>query len=716
MCVAPIAPEGGPDIPAGGNPSAVTPRTRRRLAAWMRSRRPEILAAWLASHFDSDRLRRFGVAGAEAGTRDGLAGQFLGPLYDLLTAYAQTGEDRYRDVYLDERLRYAPHRASPAVRAEFFREVLGRDEESFLAGAPRQLAPVLHSFLTDVHAPLRHPPPGNPLRLLTLGDCLMTELRAVLQGQCRRSGLALDMRQLYFSALTGRSLSAGQVVEFLKEFPADLIALGFLSYSGIPPYSALLQGAGRLRAADLARGVAGIVRVIREFLERLREHTGAPFLVHNASGLPLTRYRKHVPLLAPLSPGRRRVVRALNETLAELLANTPKAIIIDERAAAAARGYRRCAAGLIPRRIAHGASFHTTRFSSFLAPVYLDVLRSYRALGRAKVLLVDFDNTLWHGVMADGPVRHRHDLQALLRRLKDSGLLLVAVSKNDAANIRWHEMTLRPDDFVLQKISWDLKVQSIRKTAHELDLGLDSFVLLDDNPAEREFVRTQLPMVLCLDPNAPHALPWLERLLGFPNTQQTEEARRRTELYRQQVRRREALDPQLDYTAMMASLGLAVTFRRAALSDLDRLAELVQRTNQFNTTTVRYTKEGLRALLGENKARVYVATVADKFGGMGLACAAVVERRGKDRVVASFVMSCRAMGFGLERLMLRLVLDAEAPGADRFVGRFIPTDRNTPARDLFAESGFARSGETDWVLEAGAARPEKPTWFKVEAA
>src|SRR5713101_1052543 len=116
---------------------------------------------------------------------------------------------------------------------------------------------------------------------------------------------------------------------------------------------------------------------------------------------------------------------------------------------------------------------------------------------------------------------------------------------------------------------------------------------------------------------------------------------------------------------MMANLGLAVEFRRAAASDLDRVAELVQRTNQFNTTTKRYKRQQLQGLLKSDQHRVHVATLADKFGGLGLVLVVVVERRGEEAVFDAFVMSCRAMGFQLEHAAVRLVLDAE-PGVTRW--------------------------------------------------
>jgi FkbH-like protein len=693
-----------------------TPTLGRGLSRAVASRRNAILASWRASQFDPERIDRFGIAAARDHDLETLERLFLGPLFNLLLAYIRTRADRYRVVYLDERLRYAPIEGSLAQRVAFFEEVLEADEAALLGPWLSTSAPgrVLRRLLRELHAPLREPPATEPVRVLALGDCLMTELRAWLHDACRRSGLGLDLRKLYFSASQGRELSAGQALDFLKVFPAELVALSFLSFEGIPPYTALLREADRLSARAIDDRVTAIARLMREFLAQLREHTEAPFLVHNASGLHLTMLRKYVPLLRPLARGRRRVVQALNAAIDELVEHTPNAILIDEAAVASARGLRACAAYALPRRLFRETLFHTTRFGAYLAEPYTDVLRSYRALHRTKVLLVDFDNTLWDGVMADGPVVHRHELQALLRRLKDAGILLVAVSKNDPANLRWHEMTLRPEDFVLLKVSWNLKVQSIREAAQELDLGPDTFVLIDDNPAERELVRGQLPMVQTLDPADPTTLRWLGRMTRFPNTRETEEARARTDLYRQQARRREVLAQPLDYAAMMASLGLEARFGPARRGDLDRIAELVQRTNQFNTTTIRYSKPQLRAMLESDRHVIYVVSLSDKFGDIGLAAVAIIERRGDERIFDSFLMSCRAMGFELERLLLRLVLDAESPGTAYFVGRYVPTDRNTPARDLFPAHGFTRQADGQWHLPADAPRPERPPWFRVQ--
>lgn len=140
--------------------------------------------------------------------------------------------------------------------------------------------------------------------------------------------------------------------------------------------------------------------------------------------------------------------------------------------------------------------------------------------------------------------------------------------------------------------------------------------------------------------------------------------------------------------------------------------ELFQRTNQFNTTTIRFSKGEVEAIIGDAGHDVFVAELGDKFGQLGIAASVVVERTPESLRIVDFVMSCRARGFGLEQwLLARIVHDL---GAERTVlGRFRPTDRNQPAASLFSGAGFRKDGDEDWVLEATDARPEAPDWFAV---
>jgi FkbH-like protein len=685
---------------------------RKRLATWLEARRAPVLEAWHRSQFDSDRLSRYQVVNSYENDRDAAFRHFLRPLYDLLVEHIRTGEARYRDVYLDERLRYAPHQAKPAVRAAFFTEVIAADEAALRSECPVELETPLRAVLAQVHASLVVAP-KQPVRLLVLGDCLMNEIRVFLPGRCRGRGLEIDFTAQYINAASG-GIDAGRILDFLAQHPSDLIALSFLTYEGIPPFMSLLQHAESASMDEIEQRVIGIVGAIRACLSTIREQSEIPLLLHNASGLPLTRFRRRLPGVPALSSGRQRALRVLNEHLRELADSIPNVILIDEAAIAERQGHRECSRDVIPPRIARAAHFHTSRFGEHLADDYASILHAYRDLHKTKVLLVDFDNTLWSGVMADGDVHHHADRQALLQRLREAGILLVAVSKNDPANVRWNEMVLKQDDFVLLKISWGAKAQAIEEAAQELDLGLDSFVLIDDNPAEREMVRQHLPMVRALDPDTMDTWKALALMLQFPNTRQTAEARARTELYRQQAQRREAMSSSYNYPAVMASLGLRLEFGKAAPNDLDRLTELVQRTNQFNTTTIRYTRKQLAELISETSGRhaTYTASLADKFGELGTVAVAIVERQGERCVIDSFVMSCRAMGFELERAMMRLVIDAEAnSGAKTFFGKFVPTSRNAPSAGLFSSTGFRAVSEGEWVLDDNETRPTIPEWF-----
>ncbi len=316
-------------------------------------------------------------------------------------------------------------------------------------------------------------PSENPLRLLAVGDCLMNEIRVFLPSRCRDMGIELDMRCLYFSALMGKNLPTEQVVRFLEATPIDLIAVSFLSYEGLPLYRSLMLEADTLSKEAIVGRISGLVAVMSRFLEDLRVQTEAPFLLHNVSGLPLMRWRKRLGFLAPFSSAQQAVLNEMNRAIEELARHTTNCIVLDEAKVANGHGHRQCQMSAVPRHLAARALFHTSKFGALLCSPYEEILRSYQHLKKTKVLLLDFDNTLWDGVMAEGVVKHHTERQQLLRTLKDSGILLVAVSKNDPKNIRWGEMALSPDDFVLQKISWKPKVSSIQEVAVELDLGLD---------------------------------------------------------------------------------------------------------------------------------------------------------------------------------------------------------------------------------------------------
>ena len=563
-------------------------------------------------------------------------------------------------------------------------------------------------WLSALHRPLLAPR-GEPFRLLMVGDCLMGEIQTFLQPLAADRNLAIDFRTFYFSSVTGADIESDGIKAAVAD-GVDAIAASYLSYQGTPLYRSLLENADTLSEDDVVRLVDGIVEFMRNHLGQMRALTNVPILLHNASGIPLTRWRRLLPILAPLSQGRRRVLARLNPAVAELASNTENCILVNETAVTAAAGLRRAAQPMVARALRRRAHFHHSWFSHYAGQAYADIVADLALLRKTKVLLLDFDNTLWDGVMADGPVVQHHDRQNLLRRLAEQGIVLCAVSKNDPANIRWEEMTLQPEHFAALKINWHLKVQSIRELVAELNLGLDAFLLLDDHQSERAMVSAELPAVRVLDSTQAATWQTIERLFAMPNTTQTEEARQRTAMYRQQAERAGAIKSAHDYPAMMRTLGLKASIGAARPGDIERVTELVQRTNQFNTTTIRYSRGEIEALARDPNVNVLVGELGDRVGDLGLVGVVIVRGQPESAVIDSFIMSCRAMGFGFEHALLAAAV--EAAGSTTITARFVPSDRNEPASGLFAAAGFAQVAAGEWRLPAGSSL-RGPEWIEV---
>ena len=642
--------------------------------------------------------------------------RYLVPLARLLLG-ALRGSTNHRAVYLDERTRYLPADLDAGGRASLLEHRLDIERTEFAARfstGQLSLEMVAHEF-DILHSGRKRRPNNNRTKLLLVGDCVFVETRAFLQQQARDLGIDLDIDHVFFSATQG-ALSADDVLASIKRAQPDLIGMSLFSFEGIPPYVGLLRQAAHLTTPELDARVQGLVDLLDNVIQAIRAETDTPILLHNACGLPLDRIRRRVPFLAPLSRSRRRVIELIKAKTADLAATRENTLLVDEvRLAESSGGLRACGRRIFRTGDVPVAVFHTSRFGSILADHYFEVLAANRMLRSAKVLLVDFDNTLWLGVMAEGPVQHYLERQMLLKRLKEAGVLLVALSKNDPDSIRWSEIALAPEDFVLHKISWQPKPDGVSQAVNELDLAPAAFILLDDNPVERALVSEQIPGVSALDPARPETWRALDMWLDFPSTKQTEEARRRTELYREAAERRRATAGGHDYPTMMQSLGLRLGVRRAQQSDMERLLELIQRTNQFNTTTRRRSTAEIQQLFGSVSHQIYVASLRDRFGSLGVVAVGITERTPDDEVIFdSIIMSCRAMGFGLEQALLSKLIDRE-PGK-RHIGLFIPTERNGPAASLFANCGFHKLDDDNrWVLEKNGQRPEMPRWFNEES-
>lgn len=314
-----------------------------------------------------------------------------------------------------------------------------------------------------------------------------------------------------------------------------------------------------------------------------------------------------------------------------------------------------------------------------------------------KVLALDLDNTLWKGTASedgvDGIVPDV-ELQQKALELKKRGILLVALSKNDAEDVApvWDsgKMPLKADDFVATRINWDEKSGNLSEVAAELNLGADSFVFVDDNAGNRAEMRSGMPQV-AVSPFPPD----LESF--FPFGAVTEEDRSRTELYRAEARRQDA-KAQMSYDDYIRYLDIRCDVRELSEEDIARVVQLSQKTNQMNVCTNRWNESDIRAFAVNPAHKVFTLRSSDRFGDLGLVAFVHVEVSGDTAEVIDWVMSCRAMNRGIEvtfwREVERRLVQA---GARKLFATWKKSAKNAPSRDLFDRLGFALEEESETV-------------------
>ncbi len=338
-----------------------------------------------------------------------------------------------------------------------------------------------------------------------------------------------------------------------------------------------------------------------------------------------------------------------------------------------------------------------------------------------KCLVMDLDNTLWGGVVGDeglegirlapeGIGKAYYEFQETIRALYDKGVILAVNSKNNYEDaievIRQHpHMLLRETHFGSLQINWDDKVTNMCRIAEDLNIGLDSLVFIDDSPQERLLVQQKLPEVLTVELPTDPALysATLEVLNEFDQLYVTEEDRERGKMYAAQRSRRDLENRTASLDEYLDSLKMKLVLRPANAADLDRVHQLIQRTNQFNLTTRRYSRTELEDFMSSPEFQVYSLRVSDVFGDNGLTGVVVVRNKKREWTLDSFVLSCRIMGRTIEYEVLnQIVLDAQFAGASVILGKYIPTPKNKPVADLYACYGFHQvpgdDDGTSWEL------------------
>lgn len=353
-----------------------------------------------------------------------------------------------------------------------------------------------------------------------------------------------------------------------------------------------------------------------------------------------------------------------------------------------------------------------------------------------KVVVLDLDNTLWGGVIGEdgmdgirlspeGPGAPYYALQAALRDLTRRGILLAVASKNNLVDAveamdRHPHMLLRQSQFAVMRINWQDKATNLRAIAAELNVGLDALAFLDDNPIERQWIRQQLPEVRVLELGQDaRGYAQLVRSVGsFEVLYLSQEDRERGTYYTQQRQRADLAQAVGTVEAYYRSLEQVIRMMPVREATLERAAQLTQKTNQFNTTTRRYTVAELAAAVATTGVWAWTVQVLDKFGDNGIVGVIITRVRGRIWEIDTFLLSCRVIGRAVETAMLALVMEAgRKAGAEGIEGWFRPTKKNTPAREVYARHGFAVVTEEDGEIYWGRPLSEAlmvPEWIRVE--
>jgi FkbH-like protein len=354
----------------------------------------------------------------------------------------------------------------------------------------------------------------------------------------------------------------------------------------------------------------------------------------------------------------------------------------------------------------------------------------------AKAVAVDLDNTLWGGVIGEdglagirvGPEYPGAAYQALQQALLDltgRGILLAIASKNNPQDameaLRSHPgMLLRPEHFAAMRIDWNEKSESLREIAAELNIGLDAIAFLDDNPVERQRVREEAPEAMVVElPADPMAYaravrdyPAFERLALSGEDRQRNRyyaAERQRTVLAQSAGSREDFYRSLEQEAEITPVGTLT---------LARVAQLTQKTNQFNLTTKRYTEQQIEELARRTGWEVLSIKVRDRYADNGLVGVAITRDEGEVCEIDSFLLSCRVIGRTVETALLAyLAEEARERGARLLRGWFLLTKKNAPARNFYRDHGFRLLSETEagqlWELDLAEAKLRCPEWIRL---
>jgi FkbH-like protein len=358
----------------------------------------------------------------------------------------------------------------------------------------------------------------------------------------------------------------------------------------------------------------------------------------------------------------------------------------------------------------------------YVASRVVDIIAAARGKFK-KCLILDLDNTLWGGVIGDDGlegIQLGHGLgigkvftefQMWIKKLKQRGIIICVCSKNDETIAKepfqkHPDMVLHLDDIAVFMANWETKVDNIRNIRQILNIGFDSMVFIDDNPFERNIVRENIGEITVpeLPEDPSEYLEYLYSLNLFETASYSSADKDRTKQYQVEAQRVSLAKTFCNEADFLKSLDMVSTVEGFTKFNIPRVAQLSQRSNQFNLRTVRYTEEDITRLSTKRDTICLSLSLKDKFGDNGLIAVVIMEKQTEDTLfVDTWFMSCRVLKRGMENFTLNtLVAQAKAAGYKRIVGEYLPTPKNKMVENLYRELGFTpidKTATAQYVLD-----------------
>ncbi len=581
------------------------------------------------------------------------------------------------------------------------------------------------SFLVNRYSQLRGTRHFTPYRLALLRSFTLEPVVPLLQAEAFIHGIDLTMQVGDFNAYPQEILDPAS---HLYNFNPDTAILCVQTRDIAPEF---WDGWARLSQEAISASIARVIDSFQTWIGAFRRHSSANLIVHALELIPLATPNA---IQAQVTAAESTAIQRINDGLHAICNLHHGVYLLDYGALIARHGYsqwhdeNKWLGARMPIRAGHLIDL-AAEWLRFLVPL----------AGRgAKALVVDLDNTLWGGVIGeDGingirlgeeyPSSAFQAVQQLLLDLRGQGILLALCSKNnleDAIEVleRHAGMLLRPEHFAAMRINWTDKSQNLREIAAELNLAVDALAFVDDNPVERAQVRAALPDVAVIDlptdpaeyVNALRDSPVLNRLTL------TEEDRQRPAFYATEQQRVQAERASSSREDFFRSLEQEVAIEDLTAATMARVAQLTQKTNQFNLTTRRYSEQQIAEIAARPGWKIISLRVTDRFGDHGLVGLAITHANGDACEIDTLLLSCRVVGRTVETALLSHLTDqARASGLKTMRGSFLPTRKNAPAKNFYEQHGFtleSRDGKGSvWTLDLRTTRIEFPEWIKLRA-